>query len=95
MGLLEPQEKFISCLQKLRNMNNQRRKDLNAIFCQLQNLQGDLENLLQEEQDYYDNMPENLQGGEKGEASESAINNMEEAISNVEEAISNIEAAVE
>ena len=39
-----------------------------------------LEDVLQEEQDYYDNIPENLQSGMRAMDSEEAIEHMEEAL---------------
>jgi uncharacterized coiled-coil DUF342 family protein len=48
---------------------------------------GEAEELRDEEQDYLDNMPESLQGGEKGEKASEAINYLEEAHSAFEELV--------
>ena len=39
-----------------------------------------LDNLKDEEQDYYDNIPENLQYSQRAEDSEAAIDNLDEAL---------------
>jgi len=73
-------------------VNNPRRKDIQSISDKL----GDLEALLSEikdaiesvkdeEQEYYDNMPEGLQGSDRGYAAEAAISNLEDAISMMED----------
>ncbi len=69
-------------------MNNIRRKELAAIVdlanklsTLLDEIRNDLENIRDEEQDAYDNMPEGLQASERGENSEAAISQMEDALS--------------
>ena len=54
-------------------------------------LKEELESILYDEQDYFDNMPENLQGSMKGIDSEEAINQLEDAISTLEEAIASVD----
>lgn len=76
-------------------MNKQRRKELNDIINKLSDLKDDIVALRDEEQDYYDNMPENLQGGERGEMAENAINEMDNAESSIEDAICSLETASE
>ena len=57
-----------------------------------ESLKDELENICAEEQDYFDNIPENLQGSMRGMDAEDAIDAMNEAI----ECMSNaIEAAEE
>ena len=63
-------------------------------------LKEELESVLSEEQDYYDNMPESFQNGQRGEASQQAIDAIQQAIDNLDmldaEAVtSNIETAIE
>jgi hypothetical protein len=48
-------------------------------------LQSRIEEVAQEERDYHDNMPENMQNGERGEAAEEAASNLEEAASETSE----------
>lgn len=67
-------------------MNKDRRKQLDVISQILANAREQIEALRDEEQDYYDNMPEGIQSGEKGEAAEAAVSAMDDAISSIEEA---------
>lgn len=70
-------------------MNKTRRKELSDIIKRLnmihdkENLYdciNTLENIKDEEKDYYDNIPENLQYSQRAEDSETAIENLEEAL---------------
>lgn len=76
-------------------MNKIRRKSLQALMDQLEEIKGTLEDLQSEEEDYRNNMLENLWGSERYEKAEEAISNMEDAVSSLEDAISSIEAAME
>ena len=74
-------------------MNKQRREALAKQIAPLEEVKSQLDDLLSEEQEAFDNMPESIQCSEKGEASSNAIGEIESAISSIEEAISNIENA--
>ena len=76
-------------------MNKPRRRNLQGIIDQLEKLKDSLEELMYDEEEYRDNMPENMQGGERYEAAEMACDNLSDAVSNLEDAISSIEAAIE
>ena len=73
-------------------MNNNRRKCLEDIKERIEaamsqlacDLKEELESILNEEQDYYDNMPECFQNSERGEASQQAIDNIQSAIDELE-----------
>jgi hypothetical protein len=78
-------------------MNKQRRKELADVMDELSKFAAalvlvpnlaeileKLESLKDEEQDYYDNMPEGLQNGDKGAAAQQAVSDMENAISALE-----------
>ena len=62
---------------------------LKELICDIKSAASDLhseiDSIKDEEQEYYDNMPESLQSGEKGQAAEAAVNILEEAISKLEE----------
>lgn len=73
-------------------MNKARRKKIfgAGIFVDMANnniqeAQAVLQESLDEEQEYYENMPESLQGGEKGELATLAIEAIELAIEAIEE----------
>ena len=72
-------------------MNKARIKQLINWQKKAEELKEELESILYDEQDYFDNMPENLQGSMKGIDSEEVINQLEDAISALEEAIDSID----
>lgn len=76
-------------------MNKQRRKTLNEIYDKLAELKDLLEEVQQEEEEYRDNMPENLQSSERYEKAETACENLECIVSLFEEALGYIESAAE
>ena len=76
-------------------MNNLRRKQLNDLLDQFQALNEELKTLMGEEEDYLDNMPENMQGSERYEKADEACGNLQEAIDSINSSIEYIEAAVE
>ena len=70
-------------------MNKMRRRELSDVIKELNVIQdrddlysciNDLNNIKDDEQDYYDNIPENLQYSQRAEDSEQAIEYMEEAL---------------
>ena len=68
-------------------MNKARRKAIEKISEQLEELQAELQELRDAEEEAYDNLPESLQEGEKGDAMQEAIDNMESADSSIQDAI--------
>jgi predicted nucleic acid-binding Zn-ribbon protein len=81
-------------------MNQARRRQLSAIARKLQSLKEqagalatELESVRDDEQEAYDNLPESVQDGDRGDAMQDAITNIEEAISAAESG--DLPAAVE
>lgn len=68
-------------------MNKQRRERIQEVVDQISVLCQELEELRDEEQEYMDNMPENLQCSERYEMAEVAVDNLDSAIGSLEEAI--------
>lgn len=68
-------------------MNKARRKAIREVVAKLESLRDEVESLLNEEQDYYDNMPESFQNGDKGQAASDAISYMESASGYIDNAI--------
>jgi uncharacterized coiled-coil DUF342 family protein len=74
-------------------MNAQRRKEIQAIiaavtllgteitslFTKTEAVAEDVNDIINDEQEYFDNMPECLQEGDKGEAANQAVQNLEGA----------------
>lgn len=76
-------------------MNKTRRIQLEAIAQKLESLQGDLYTIMNEEEESYDNMPESVQGGEKGETARAVIELLEEAGCSFDDLVDSIRAAAE
>ncbi len=76
-------------------MNAERRKALEAVSAKLEDAKSELETLREEEEGYYDNMPESLQSGEKGEKAQAAMDAMQEAVDSIESAVDNLNTAAE
>lgn len=77
-------------------MNKARRKRIASVIETLENITGydliettkdEIEDILWEEDDAYNNMPENLQYSVRGEESSDAIDSLQEAVDALEEAI--------
>ena len=75
-------------------MNKSRRQQLRKWLEDIEAIKNELERIIEDEQEYYDNIPENLQGSERASDSEEAIDNMNEAVSTIEEAIGIVEDVV-
>ena len=76
-------------------MNKLRRKTLQRIFDQLTDLREEIEAVKDEEDESRENMPENLQGSERYEQSETASSNMDEAMEYISSACDCLESVLE
>lgn len=76
-------------------MNADRRKELSILSEAVDDVISQLNDIVSDEQEYYDNMPESLQGSERGEMSNDAIQAMESAVSNLEDAKGLLEDALQ
>lgn len=76
-------------------MNKTRRKRLAEIMEILEGVKSDLQDIVDEEDEMRDNMPENLWGAERYTRSEDASQSMDEAIGWICDAIECIEEASE
>jgi uncharacterized coiled-coil DUF342 family protein len=76
-------------------MNKARRKAIQDVIAKLETLRDEVESLLNDEQDYYDNMPESFQNGDKGSAASDAISYMESASGYIDNAIEELGCATE
>lgn len=74
-------------------MNNKRRELLKSAIVLLDRASSIVSNALDQEQDCLDNMPENLQMGERYENMEAAVDCLEEAVSHLDDAKNRIEEA--
>lgn len=71
-------------------MNKLRRHKIRDVRKEIENCKENLQKILDEEQDYFDNMPENLQGSMRGSDSEDAIDTMESCIEELENIINEL-----
>lgn len=75
-------------------MNKQRRKEIKNVINQLEDLRATIEDIQLEEQEYFDNMPENFQLGERGDMANEAIGNMDDALMSIDELLSSLDCAM-
>lgn len=76
-------------------MNRKRRKDLEGVKAALEEAKERLEFIGEEEQEYYDNMPEGIQEGIKGDAAQEAIDAIDAAVYGIDDVLSSIDEAIE
>ena len=76
-------------------MNKIRRKNLQTIIDRLEDIKADLEEITYEEEEYRDNIPENLQSSEKYERADEACDNLNDAAYTLNEVIDSITTAME
>lgn len=75
-------------------MNKQRREDLRGVLSLLISAIGIVQRVCDKEEDCMDSYPENLQGSERYEQMEDAVDNLNEALEKLGEAKENIQAAL-
>ena len=75
-------------------MNNERRDKLRGAMRKLTDVQSIVETVCDKEEDCLDNYPENLQGTERYDQTEDAVDNLNNALEKLEEAKEHIEAAI-
>jgi hypothetical protein len=75
-------------------MNKLRKKRLCKVLDNIDVALSLLDSIMIDEEEYKDNMPENLQGSEKYKISETACDCMQEAFDSLESAIGSIEEIV-
>ncbi|WP_302756867.1 hypothetical protein [Alistipes indistinctus] len=75
-------------------MNKDRRKRLEGIYEKLIEIYEELDAIIDEEQEAYDNMPESLQDSEKGERMYEGIDSLESAKDDINNAATTIEEVI-
>ena len=71
-------------------MNKTRRKSIQDIASQLEELKSTLEDIQGEEEEYRDNIPENLQGSAQYEVADEACDTLGEAVDGLEDIITSL-----
>jgi len=73
-------------------MNKIRRTKIKKQIEAMEIIKSSIEDILDEEQDAFDNMPESLQYSERGETSQDSIDAMENVLSSLEDILEELEA---
>lgn len=76
-------------------MNVLRRRKIADLKAQLEGISSEIETLQAEEQEYFDAMPESLQGGEKGQRAQAAAEALESAFDGLNDVIGYLDTAGE
>lgn len=74
-------------------MNAARRKQIEEAKSHIDLAKSLIELASSDERDYYDAMPENMQGGDKGTAAEAAADLLDEAASELDDIMTKLEEA--
>lgn len=74
-------------------MNDDRRKELRRAKALVDEAQAIVASCAEEEREYRDNMPENMQGGDKGSAAEEKASELEDVASELEDLAGKLEEA--
>lgn len=74
-------------------MNAKDRDALNTVLSALEKLKIKIEDKASAEREKYDNMSENLQGGERGQKMDEAATALESAVNSLDDALALIEEA--
>ena len=76
-------------------MNKERRKRLQEVIDQLENLKEEVSFICEEEQEAYDNMPESLQDADRGSQIYENISNLEDRESDFDDLINNLQEVID
>lgn len=76
-------------------MNIRRKKQIEKLIPILEDLQSDIEIIKDEEQEALDNTPDSLQGSERYEISEAAVDSMDSAWDSIQEAIDYLQEIID
>lgn len=76
-------------------MNAQRRKAINKLLDQIEDIQSCIEMYRDEEEECYYNLPDVIQESERGEAMQDAISQLDDAYNSLDDVISYLEEAIQ
>ncbi len=75
-------------------MNKERHKQINALIDELEDILSRIDVIREEENEYYDNMPDSMKDGDKGGAALDAVAALEVAQSAIEDAQTALDEAL-
>lgn len=76
-------------------MNKQRRNRIEYVKAKLGELKYEIENLQEEEDEEYNNLPENIQDSDQGQSMYETANNLQDAADFIDEAIDYLDQSIE
>ena len=76
-------------------MNKMNRKQLNDLISRIETIHEELAEIKDGEDEKFDNMPENLQDSEKGEALSEIIDFLDSASESLNESVESIQSAID
>lgn len=76
-------------------MNKDRRNRISKCIEQLEEIKSELEYIMDEEQDAFDNMPESLQYAERGDIMQECIDGISDAIDGFDDIIDQLNEVIE
>lgn len=76
-------------------MNQKRRTEISEAIAQIVLAKQDVESILMDERTCLDNMPENLEGSERYERIENAVDKLDDAVDSLQDAIDSLGEAME
>lgn len=75
-------------------MNNKRRKQIESIISRLEDLKVEITEVLEDETEYLENIPENLCQSERYEKSDNAIDNITNSETSIDECIESLQESI-
>lgn len=75
-------------------MNKARRLEIKQVYANIRYAMNDIQSILTDEQNAYDNMPENLQDTNRGMESEECIDYLSDAIDALDDALKSLDEIV-
>lgn len=76
-------------------MNAQRRKEIQAVLERLDDVAAEIRRIGDGEREYYDNMPESIQAGEKGERADETASRIDEIADALDEQYSVLDGVLD
>lgn len=76
-------------------MNAERRKKLKNVIDNLNTALSSIEEIKDEEQDSYDNLPEGIQDGERGDQMQENIDNLDTAYNDLDDVITELQEVID
>ena len=90
----KPKENQLPSLRDIQTRLKQAQGELSNLHCLCESSLEQISDLADEQREAFDNMPENLQSSERGQAAEARADRLEEIKEAIESALSDLESAI-